>query len=70
MFQPLAVKTEAIDHRLIFIQPEQARLGVARLRQRCDATGFNKAKAEREHGVHHLGVFVEARSQTNRIRER
>ena len=41
----LVVKAEAVDRGAVFGQPEQARFGVARLRQGRCGTDFNEPKA-------------------------
>ena len=65
----LAVKTETVDDRGVFIEPEQPRLRVARLRQRRDSTRLNKTKTQLQHRRHHIGVLVKASGQTNRVLE-
>ena len=61
------VEAKAIDHGLVARQAEQARAGIADLRQRRDSSDFRKAKAKTEHGIHGLGVFVKACGNADRI---
>src|SRR5690606_32550006 len=65
----LIVETEAVDHRLIFGQPEDTRLGIARLRQRRDRADLGEAEAEPEQSVRHFGVLVIAGRHAERIGE-
>ena len=65
--QTFAVKSQAVDDRAVLFQPEQARLGVARLRARRHRAHLDKSETKTEHRVRHLGVFVEARRQPDRI---
>ena len=73
-FQPLQhrrmaliVETEAVDHRLIAAQPEQARARIALLRQRCDGADFAETTAQPHQGIGHFGILVKARRHPDRI---
>ena len=63
----LVVEAEAVDHRLVLDQPEDARLGVAGLRLRRDGADLGKAEAEPEQRVRHLGILVVAGRNAERI---
>lgn len=65
--EALAVKTETVDDRRVFIEPKQPRLRVARLRQRRDGTRLDKTKTQFQHRRHHIGVLVKAGGQTDRV---
>jgi hypothetical protein len=54
-----AVEAKAIDEGAVRFQPEEARLGVARLRQRSDAAHFDKAKAKPQQCIGRFDVFIE-----------
>ena len=55
---PLGVESEPVDHRPVFNKPENARLRIARLRQRRDCADFRKAEAKPQQGVRNFGVLV------------
>ncbi len=57
--QPLAVEAEAVDHRPVGGQPEDAGLGIARLRPGHDAADLHEAEAEPEQGIRHPRALVE-----------
>jgi hypothetical protein len=63
----LAVEAEAVDHRLVLVEAEQPFAAVARLRPRRHRAGFGKAEAERQHGVGHFRILVEAGRQPDGI---
>ena len=66
----VAVEAEAVDHRLIGIQPKKTRLRIARLRLRRHAPDLDEAEAEPQQRVRHLGVLVEPGREPDRIGER
>ncbi len=57
----LRIKAEPVDHAAIGIEPEHPRPRIAGLRQRRDGADFDKAEAEAQQRIGHLGVLVEAR---------
>jgi acetyl esterase/lipase len=64
---PSVVEAHAVDDRAIPTQPEQPRLGIAGLRQGRDRAAFHEAEPGFEHRIGDLGVFVEARRQTDAV---
>src|SRR4051794_16796094 len=60
------VEAHAVDDSPVFAQPEQPRTRIALLRPWSQRADLDKAEAEREHLLRHLGVLVEARSKANR----
>ncbi len=65
----VAVEAEPVDHAAIGFEPENARPRIAGLRQRRDGADLDKAEAQAEQRVGHLGVLVEAGRDTDRIWE-
>ena len=65
----LIVETEAVDHRLILDQAEDARLWIAWLRLRGDRPDLGEAEAELQQRLGHLGILVEAGGHAERIDE-
>ena len=63
------VEAHPVDHRAVLDQPEQARLGIARLRTRGDRADLGKAEAQRQQLVRDLAILVEARRHAQRIGE-
>ena len=66
---PFIVEAQPIDHGFVRGQPEDARLRVARLRQRRDGADLGEAKAELEQCIRHLGILVVAGCHADRVRE-
>ena len=66
----LIVEAHAVDERLRRRQPEQARPGIARLRQRRDGARFHKAKAHARQRVNAAGVLVQPRRQAHAVGQR
>ncbi len=65
--EALVIETHAVDDRLIFAEPEQARLWIAVLRQRRHRAAFDKAEASAQHGQRHFGIFVETGRQAHTV---
>ena len=65
----LAVEAEPVDHGLVGFEAKQPRARIARLRQWRHRADFDKAEAETQQRVRHLGVLVEARRDPDRIGE-
>src|SRR5712691_3438066 len=63
------IEAEAVDERLRLRQPEQARLGIARLRSRRHRPDLDEAEAQLRQRVDVLRVLVEAGCQADRIRK-
>ncbi len=63
------VEAHAIDHGFVFGEPEQARLGIARLRLWRDGADLDMAEAEAEHFGENFGVFIETRRKADGIGE-
>ena len=59
----LIVEAHAVDDGFILRQPEQARPRIADLRPWRHRADFHKAEAQRQHGVGHFGILVEAGAQ-------
>ena len=62
-----AVEAEAVDHRLVVDEPEQARRRIARLRARRDRADFDMAEAETQQAIDHFAALVEPRRHAERI---
>ena len=54
------VEAEPVDHRLIGIEPENARARIALLRARRDGADLDKAEPKAKQRIRHLAVLVEA----------
>ena len=67
---PSLLKPSRLITRLVGIEAEQARPRIARLRLRRHAADLDEAEAEPEQRVHHLGILVEARRESDRIGKR
>ena len=63
------IKTISIDYRAIFWQAEQARLEIARLRERGNRANLGKAKTKTIPNPSSHSVFVEPSRQTNGLRK-
>ena len=63
----LRVEAEPVDHPLIGVKAEDPRPRVAPLRQRRDGAGFDKAEAQAQQRIRHLGILVEPRRHADRI---
>ena len=61
------VETPAVDDGLVFRQPEQARLRVARLRTRRDGADLDEAETERAECVEVLAVLVQPGRKPDRV---
>ena len=63
------VEAHAVDHGLVALEAEQPRPRIAALRLRRHRADLDKAEAEPQQRVRHLGVLVEARGHADRIGE-
>ena len=67
--QPAIVEAHAVDHRPILGEAKKARLRIALLRPRGQGPHLDEAEAEAEHLPPRLGVLVEARRKSHRVRK-
>ena len=58
ILEPVIVEAHPVDHRAVFLEPEQARLRIARLRLRRHGAAFDKAETEPRHRVRHFAILV------------
>ena len=63
----LIVEAHAVDHPLVFFQPEQPRPVIAHLGKRGDRADLDETEAEAEHLIGHFAVLVEAGREPDRI---
>jgi hypothetical protein len=63
------VEAHPVDHRLVFLQAEQARPGISGLRQGSERAHLRRAEAEREDPVEDFRILVEAGGEPDRVRE-
>jgi hypothetical protein len=61
------LKPHPVDHPPILGEAEQARAGIAGLRQRRQRPHLDEAEAEAEHLAEDLRILVEARGQADRV---
>ena len=67
MCDPFIVESQAVDHRAVFVKPEDARLGISRLRFRRHATKFGKTESEAQNFVDNLGMLVETGGEADGV---
>ncbi|MNT11454.1 hypothetical protein D3C72_1463360 [compost metagenome] len=65
----LVVEAEAVDHRFVFHQAEDARFVVARLRARRHRADFGKAETDLQERFRHFGILVVSGRHAERIGE-
>ena len=68
-FGALRIEAEPVDDAPIGVEAKDARPRVAPLRQRRDGADFDKAKAQAQQRVRHLGILVEPRRHADRVGE-
>jgi len=66
---PAVVEAHPVDHRTVFPESEQPRLGITGLGSRCKSTHLDEPEAEREHLLGDLGILVEPGREADRRRE-
>jgi hypothetical protein len=65
----VVVETHAVDDALRSRQTKQARLGIARLRARCDRADLNETEPERGECIDIAAILVQSCRQSDRIGE-
>src|SRR5262249_51008740 len=63
----LAVEAEAVDHRLVGVESEQARPRITALRARRYGPDLDEAETHTQQRVRHLGVLVETGRDADRV---
>src|SRR5262249_51948817 len=63
----LAVEAEAVDHRLVGVESEQARPRITDLRARRYGPDLDEAETHTQQRVRHLGVLVETGRDADRV---